>query len=98
MSGLQSVKLLRRLMLSGSQEMTRMRMSDWSRVMRTPLDTNINTMEQFTSPSMNLVPIVIEQTGRGERSYDIYSRLLKVRRGGRRQLKSIIKHDLFRIV
>ena len=27
---------------------------------------------------MNLVPIVIEQTGRGERSYDIYSRLLKV--------------------
>jgi len=30
-------------------------------------------------PSMNLVPIVIEQTGRGERSYDIYSRLLKDR-------------------
>ncbi len=29
-------------------------------------------------PSMNLIPIVIEQTGRGERSYDIYSRLLKV--------------------
>ena len=27
---------------------------------------------------MNLIPIVIEQTGRGERSYDIYSRLLKV--------------------
>ena len=26
------------------------------------------------SPTMNLVPIVIEQTGRGERSYDIYSR------------------------
>ena len=26
-----------------------------------------------------LVPIVIEQTGRGERSYDIYSRLLKDR-------------------
>ena len=24
-----------------------------------------------------LVPIVVEQTGRGERSYDIYSRLLK---------------------
>ncbi|MEI6070493.1 MAG: ATP-dependent Clp protease proteolytic subunit, partial [Verrucomicrobiae bacterium] len=23
-----------------------------------------------------LVPIVVEQTGRGERSYDIYSRLL----------------------
>ncbi|NLJ58424.1 MAG: ATP-dependent Clp endopeptidase proteolytic subunit ClpP [Tissierellia bacterium] len=28
---------------------------------------------------MNLVPYVIEQTGRGERSYDIYSRLLKDR-------------------
>ena len=27
----------------------------------------------------SLVPIVIEQTGRGERSYDIYSRLLKDR-------------------
>jgi ATP-dependent Clp protease protease subunit len=29
--------------------------------------------------SMNLVPIVVEQTARGERSYDIYSRLLKER-------------------
>jgi ATP-dependent Clp protease protease subunit len=28
---------------------------------------------------MSLVPIVIEQTGRGERAYDIYSRLLKDR-------------------
>jgi ATP-dependent Clp protease, protease subunit len=28
---------------------------------------------------MNYVPYVIEQTGRGERSYDIYSRLLKDR-------------------
>ena len=28
---------------------------------------------------MNLMPYVIEQTGRGERSYDIYSRLLKDR-------------------
>jgi len=27
----------------------------------------------------NLVPVVVEQTGRGERSYDIYSRLLKDR-------------------
>lgn len=27
----------------------------------------------------NLVPIVVEKTGRGERSYDIYSRLLKDR-------------------
>lgn len=29
--------------------------------------------------NMNLVPMVIEQTGRGERSFDIYSRLLKER-------------------
>lgn len=29
--------------------------------------------------SLNLVPMVIEQTPRGERSYDIYSRLLKER-------------------
>jgi len=28
---------------------------------------------------LNLVPIVVEQTARGERSYDIYSRLLKER-------------------
>lgn len=29
--------------------------------------------------SLNLVPMVVEQTSRGERSYDIYSRLLKER-------------------
>ena len=28
---------------------------------------------------MSLIPMVLEQTGRGERSYDIYSRLLKER-------------------
>ena len=28
---------------------------------------------------MSLVPVVVEQTNRGERSYDIYSRLLKDR-------------------
>ncbi len=28
---------------------------------------------------MSLVPVVVEETGRGERSYDIYSRLLKER-------------------
>ena len=27
----------------------------------------------------NLVPMVVEQTSRGERAYDIYSRLLKER-------------------
>ena len=30
-------------------------------------------------PMANLVPMVVEQTNRGERSYDIFSRLLKER-------------------
>jgi len=33
----------------------------------------------MTERSQHLVPIVVEQTGRGERAYDIYSRLLKDR-------------------
>ncbi|MCK4868785.1 MAG: ATP-dependent Clp protease proteolytic subunit, partial [Alphaproteobacteria bacterium] len=37
--------------------------------MSDPIDTYMNT----------LVPIVVEQTSRGERSYDIYSRLLRER-------------------
>jgi ATP-dependent Clp protease protease subunit len=37
--------------------------------MHDPIDTYMNT----------LVPMVVEQTARGERSYDIYSRLLKER-------------------
>ena len=37
-------------------------------------------MSKNTTPlSANLVPVVVEQTARGERSYDIYSRLLKDR-------------------
>ncbi|MCB0404377.1 MAG: ATP-dependent Clp endopeptidase proteolytic subunit ClpP [Bdellovibrionales bacterium] len=35
--------------------------------------------KQVETPSNYLVPIVIEQTSRGERSFDIYSRLLKER-------------------
>ena len=35
--------------------------------------------DQTSSPLNSLVPIVVEQTARGERSYDIYSRLLKER-------------------
>ena len=35
---------------------------------------NANTIQ-----NLNLVPIVVEQSARGERSYDIYSRLLKER-------------------
>ncbi len=34
---------------------------------------------QFETHSLGLVPMVVEQTARGERSYDIYSRLLKER-------------------
>lgn len=36
-------------------------------------------MSVRTAPVMNLVPMVVEQTARGERAYDIYSRLLKER-------------------
>ena len=35
--------------------------------------------DQISSPLNSLVPIVVEQTARGERSYDIFSRLLKER-------------------
>lgn len=37
-----------------------------------------NTIAQETR-ALNLVPMVVEQTARGERAYDIYSRLLKER-------------------
>ena len=33
----------------------------------------------FEEKMNNLIPMVVEQTGRGERAYDIYSRLLKER-------------------
>ncbi len=33
----------------------------------------------FNPQNLNLVPVVVEQTSRGERAYDIYSRLLKER-------------------
>lgn len=41
----------------------------------------INTLASFAEKetSMDLVPMVVEQTSRGERSYDIFSRLLKER-------------------
>ena len=35
--------------------------------------------EGYGEKDMSLVPIVVERTGRGERAYDIYSRLLKDR-------------------
>ena len=39
--------------------------------------TDIKCMSQITG--LNMVPIVVEQSARGERAYDIYSRLLKER-------------------
>jgi ATP-dependent Clp protease protease subunit len=37
-------------------------------------------MSEFDTPSnLGLIPMVVEQSGRGERSYDIYSRLLRER-------------------
>ena len=36
-------------------------------------------MREIQLPSSYLVPMVVENTGRGERAYDIYSRLLKER-------------------
>ncbi len=36
-------------------------------------------MSEHLHTSMNLVPMVVEQSSRGERSYDIFSRLLKER-------------------
>src|SRR5574340_696086 len=41
---------------------------------------NFDHVASMTEPSMlGYIPMVIEQSGRGERSYDIYSRLLKER-------------------
>lgn len=44
-----------------------------------PLKTARIFNEELREAVMSLVPIVVEQTGRGERAYDIYSRLLKDR-------------------
>lgn len=44
------------------------------------LPTHMHQSTQPSSPqALGLVPMVIEQSGRGERSFDIYSRLLKER-------------------
>lgn len=39
----------------------------------------MNFQPHFAPQSLGMVPIVIEQSGRGERAYDIYSRLLRER-------------------
>jgi ATP-dependent Clp protease protease subunit len=41
--------------------------------------TEVRIMQDFYSPRAALVPTVVEQTGKGERAYDIYSRLLNDR-------------------
>ena len=43
------------------------------------MTTNSGNGELATVQNLGLVPMVIETTGRGERAYDIYSRLLKER-------------------
>ncbi len=45
-----------------------------------PISTDITSiLADYPQPSANLVPVVVEQSARGERAYDIYSRLLKER-------------------
>ena len=41
--------------------------------------TDIRYMGGLDAKNLGLIPMVVEQTARGERSYDIYSRLLKER-------------------
>ena len=41
--------------------------------------TDRSNMGALDAKNLGLIPIVVEQTARGERSYDIYSRLLKER-------------------
>ena len=43
------------------------------------MSTHTPMLAQLQSPMSALVPMVVEQTSRGERSYDIFSRLLKER-------------------
>ena len=50
-----------------------------AKAMMTDRVRQIRMHEDSLSPMSYLVPVVVEQTGRGERSYDIYSRLLKDR-------------------
>src|SRR3546814_6390944 len=51
------------------------RLSNYAR----PIKRRAANMAMDPIQNLNLVPMVVEQTARGERSYDIYSRLLKER-------------------
>jgi len=48
-------------------------------VREVPLAPEKSMSIQHAPQGLNLVPVVVEQTSRGERAYDIYSRLLKER-------------------
>jgi len=43
------------------------------------INSGISSVTSNEISNLNLIPIVVEQSARGERSYDIYSRLLKER-------------------
>ena len=43
------------------------------------MNVKFGTPGALETQGLGMVPMVIEQSGRGERSYDIYSRLLKER-------------------
>jgi ATP-dependent Clp protease protease subunit len=47
--------------------------------MRIDLERDVSNSQPFEPQGLGLVPMVVEQSGRGERAYDIYSRLLKER-------------------
>ena len=43
------------------------------------MNVDINGSSREVTQGLGLIPMFLEQTARGERSYDIYSRLLKER-------------------
>jgi len=43
------------------------------------MGNNFDNVKDFSPNNLGYIPMVVEQSGRGERSYDIYSRLLKER-------------------
>ena len=42
-------------------------------------NNNFDNVKDFSPNNLGYIPMVVEQSGRGERAYDIYSRLLKER-------------------
>lgn len=45
----------------------------------TSMAVSLEPHPQVITPQANIVPMVVEQSGRGERAFDIYSRLLRER-------------------